>query len=61
MQMTLKYSAEIIKLHRKIYNATRLWLKKIRFEISPDKSKITNLRKNYTEFLGFKLTVKPKR
>ena len=30
-------------------------------DISPDKSKITNLRKNYTEFLGFKLMVKPKR
>jgi RNA-directed DNA polymerase len=35
--------------HKK-YNAVRLHL-----EISADKSKITNLRKNYTEFLGFKL------
>nr|WP_179208040.1 group II intron reverse transcriptase/maturase [Clostridium diolis] len=50
------------KTAQKIYNATRLWLKeRLDLEISPDKSKITNLRKNYTEFLGFKLTVKPKR
>ena len=46
----------------KIYNATRLWLKeRLDLDISPDKSKITNLRKNYTEFLGFKLMVKPKK
>ncbi|WP_077831231.1 group II intron reverse transcriptase/maturase [Clostridium beijerinckii] len=46
---------------QKIYNATRLWLKeRLDLDISPDKSKITNLRKNYTEFLGFKLMVKPK-
>ena len=49
------------KTAQKIYNATRLWLKeRLDLDISPDKSKITNLRKNYTEFLGFKLTVKPK-
>lgn len=50
------------KTAQKIYNATRLWLKeRLDLDISPDKSKITNLRKNYTEFLGFKLKVKPKR
>ena len=49
------------KTAQKIYNATRLWLKeRLDLDISPDKSKITNLRKNYTEFLGFKLMVKPK-
>jgi group II intron reverse transcriptase/maturase len=49
------------KTAQKIYNATRLWLKeRLGLDISPDKSKITNLRKSYTEFLGFKLTVKPK-
>ncbi|NSB17172.1 group II intron reverse transcriptase/maturase [Clostridium beijerinckii] len=47
---------------QKIYNATRFWLKeRLDLDISPDKSKITNLRKNYTEFLGFKLMVKSKR
>lgn len=47
---------------QKIYKATKLWLKERLFlEVSPDKSKITNLRRNYTEFLGFKLTIKPKR
>lgn len=50
------------KTAQKIYNATRLWLKdRLDLDISPDKSKITNLRKNYTEFLGFKLMVKPKK
>jgi group II intron reverse transcriptase/maturase len=50
------------KTAQKIYNATRLWLKeRLDLEISPDKSKVTNLRRNYTEFLGFKLTVKPKK
>ncbi len=50
------------KTAQKIYNATRLWLReRLDLDISPDKSKITNLRKNYTEFLGFKLMAKPKR
>ncbi|WP_258876409.1 group II intron reverse transcriptase/maturase [Clostridium sp. CM028] len=50
------------KTAQKIYNATRKWLEeRLGLEISPDKSKITNLRKNYTEFLGFKLMVKPKK
>lgn len=44
------------KSAQRIYNAVRLWLKeRLHLEISPEKSKITNLRKNYTEFLGFKL------
>lgn len=49
------------RVAQRIYNATRLWLKeRLSLDISSEKSKITNLRKNYTEFLGFKLTVKPK-
>lgn len=50
------------KTAQRIYNATKLWLKeRLNLDISADKSKITNLRKNYTEFLGFKLTLKPKK
>ncbi len=30
-------------------------------EISQEKSKIVNIRKHYSEFLGFKIKVKPKR
>ena len=57
----LKIFCRDYKTAQKIYNATRLWLKeRLDLDISPDKSKITNLRKNYTEFLGFKLMVKPK-
>lgn len=42
------------KTAQKIYNATRLWLKeRLGLDISPNKSKITNLRKNYTEFFRF--------
>lgn len=49
------------KVAQKIYNATRLWLKeRLDLDISPEKSKITNLRRNYTEYLGFKLMVKNK-
>ncbi|WP_202117429.1 group II intron reverse transcriptase/maturase [Clostridium chromiireducens] len=50
------------KTAQKIYNATRLWLKeRLGLDISPNKSKITNLRRNYTEFLGLKLTLRPKK
>lgn len=46
---------------KKIYHATTQWLQeRLGLEVSKDKSKITNLKKNYTEFLGFKLMVKPK-
>lgn len=39
----------------KIYIATKKWLKaRSNLDISNEKSKITNVRKNYTEFLGFK-------
>lgn len=49
------------KSAEKIYKATRLWLKeRLDLEVSTEKSKITNLRRNYTEFLGFKLKVKLK-
>ena len=43
---------------RKIFFATKDFLKKrLNLEISEDKSKITNLRKEYSEFLGFKMKV----
>lgn len=38
----------------KIFHAVRLWLKeRLDLDISPDKSKITNLRRRKSEFLGF--------
>lgn len=50
------------KTAQKIYNATKQWLKeRLGLDISPDKSKITNVRKNRTEFLGFALKVKLKK
>ncbi|MDU3181716.1 MAG: group II intron reverse transcriptase/maturase [Lachnospiraceae bacterium] len=43
---------------KKLYMATVRWLKeRLDLEVSPEKSKIQNLRKSYTEFLGFKLKV----
>ncbi|MCM3738571.1 group II intron reverse transcriptase/maturase [Bacillus cytotoxicus] len=40
---------------KRIFEATKKWLKeRLGLEISPDKSKIVNLRKNYSEFLGYK-------
>ncbi|MGL5617323.1 MAG: group II intron reverse transcriptase [Sarcina sp.] len=50
------------KTAQKVYVAVKDWLKeRLDLDISPDKSKVTNLRRNYTEFLGFKLIVKPKK
>ena len=38
------------------FNATKNWLKeRLNLDISEDKSKIVNLRKQYSEFLGFKI------
>ena len=50
------------KTAQRIFLATRMWLKeRLGLDISPDKSKITNLRRNYAEFLGFKFKAVPKR
>ena len=47
---------------KNIYTATKDWLReRLGLEVSPDKSKITNVRKGKTEFLGFKLFVQKKR
>ena len=41
------------------YKATELWLKdRLGLEISPDKSKVVNLKRQYSDFLGFKLKVR---
>lgn len=43
------------------YKATELWLKdRLGLETSPDKSKVVNLKRQYSEFLGFKLKVRKK-
>lgn len=44
---------------KKIFAATKEWLKeRLNLSINKEKSKITNIRKNYSNFLGFKLKVK---
>lgn len=44
------------KTAQKIFIATKNWLKeRLGLEISNEKSKITNLRKSYSEFLGIKI------
>lgn len=41
---------------QKVFIAVKEWLKiRLKLDISPEKSKITNLRKNYTVFLGIKM------
>lgn len=46
----------------KMFQATKSWLEeRLGLEISPEKSKVTNIRKKKTEFLGFLLYVKPKK
>ena len=43
------------------YKATEMWLKdRLGLEISPEKSKVVNLKRQYSEFLGFKLKVRKK-
>lgn len=45
----------------KMFEAVKLWLKEqLGLEISPEKSKIVNLKKSYSEFLGFKITATTK-
>ena len=42
----------------KIFEATKKWLKeRLKLEISTEKSKIVNLKKNYSDFLGIKMKV----
>ncbi|NFE61344.1 group II intron reverse transcriptase/maturase [Clostridium botulinum] len=45
----------------KIFTATKDWLdKRLDLEISPEKSKIINLKKQYSEFLGIKMKLRRK-
>lgn len=47
---------------KRVFAAVKLWLKeRLNLDISEDKSKIINLRKNYSEFLGFKIKAVKKR
>ncbi|WP_313180502.1 group II intron reverse transcriptase/maturase [Lacrimispora sp.] len=49
------------KTAQKTFVAVKQWIKeRLHLEISPEKSKVTNLRKRYSEFLGFKLKVHQK-
>ena len=42
----------------KIFHAVKAYLKNnLKLEVSPEKSKVTNLRRRYTEFVGFELKV----
>lgn len=44
-----------------IFESSKQWLReRLGLEISNEKSKVVNLRKNYSEFLGFKFKVVPK-
>lgn len=46
---------------QKVFIAIKQWLKgRLNLEISPEKSMVVNLRKNYSNFLGFKLKVQKK-
>lgn len=45
----------------KTYKAVEMWLKeRLTLNISPEKSKVINLKTNYSEFLGFKIKAVPK-
>ena len=45
----------------KLFAATKKWLgERLGLEISPEKSKVVNLKRQYSDFLGFKLKVRKK-
>lgn len=45
----------------KLFHATKGWLKgRLGLDINPEKSKVINLKEQYSEFLGFKLKVIPR-
>lgn len=45
----------------KVFIAVKQWLKeRLMLDISPEKSKVVNLKKNYSDFLGFKLKLRKK-
>ncbi len=45
----------------KLFHATKNWLKdRLNLDISPEKSKLINLKEHYSEFLGFKMKVVPR-
>jgi len=45
----------------KLFHATENWLKdRLGLDISPEKSKVINLKEHYSEFLGFKIKVVPR-
>jgi len=45
----------------KLFYATQSWLKeRLGLDISPEKSKVVNLKEEYSEFLGFKLKLIPR-
>ena len=49
------------EMAKKIYIATKNWLsERLQLEISTEKSKIVNLNKNYSEFLGFRMKLTKK-
>ena len=54
----------VCKKHKdavKLFEATKLWLKdRLGLEISPEKSKIVNLKHGYSDFLGFRIKVHKK-
>jgi len=46
----------------KVFTAVKLWLaERLKLEISEEKSKVINLKKSYSEFLGFKIKAVKKR
>lgn len=57
-----KIACKDIQTAKKIFIAVKHWLKdRLKLDISPDKSKITDVRKTNTEFLGFRIKAYNKR
>ena len=57
MNLTIRLAPYLLAIYfRRIFIAIKQWLKdRLSLEISEEKSKVVNLKKHYSEFLGFKI------
>ena len=59
---SLKNTTKLKEVHEKMFIAVKLWLRdRLKLEVSEEKSKIVNLKRHYSEFLGFEIKAVKKR
>ena len=62
MQTISSYFVGNAVMQKNVFIAVKLWLQdRLKLEISEEKSKIVNLKRHYSEFLGFEMKAVKKR